>query len=247
MTDGMKAALGMTAVVLVGAGIYVGYDQHKRHVADEVSTAQPDTPKVDPDDNVFMKKKHPDSIADEKALIGTTIWVSAGGQLSYYKDSGKHVDYAHPAGLLLQDQPLQIKEVFEQVAPKSGTAVFRIAAGKRHVLLGFTLPDSADPKAMYATPVGNFDNGYNLYDDDVFFYDDPHKLYSYWGPQVWAHIDKHEPTVGMSERQVMMCVGQVQTPGGGTYGNRTIVYDNSGHPLTIDFQNNKATKITPGQ
>jgi hypothetical protein len=149
-------------------------------------------------------------------------------------------------GTLLPNQPMLIKEVFEQVAPKSGNAVFRIAPGKRHVLLGFTMPNSDDPKAVYATPVGNFDNGYNLYNDDIFFYDDPHKLFSYWGPQVWAHIDKHEPALGMTEREVMMCVGQVQTPKGGSYGNREITYDNSGHPLTIDFQDNKAIKITPG-
>jgi hypothetical protein len=153
------------------------------------------------------------------------------------------VDYAHPLGTLASNEPLLIKEVFEEVAPKSGRAVFRIAAGRRQVLLGFTMPKSPDPKAMYAMAVGNYDDGYNMYNDDIFFYDDPHTLYNYWPADVWEHIDKHEPALGMSERQVMMCVGQVQEPHGGSYGNRSITYDNSGHPMTIDFENNKAIKI----
>ena len=251
MTNGVKIAIGVTAVFLAAAAVRVGLIYRANHADDSTTTAagndsSPNV-KVDPDDNVFLKKQHPDTIADEKALIGATVWVSAGGQLYYYKDSGKHVDYAHPVGLLLQNQPMLIKEVFEQGAPKTGNAVFRIAAGQRQVLLGFTMPGSDDPKAVYATPVGNFYNGYNLYNDDILFYDDPHKLYDYWGAQTWANIDKHQPTVGMTERQVMMCVGQVQTPHGGTYGNRSITYDNSGHPLTIDFENNKAIKVTPGE
>ncbi|WP_263380553.1 hypothetical protein [Granulicella paludicola] len=247
MDSGAKAMLGMTAVVLVAGAIYVGIDQHRRKVEQEtpVETTSTSSVKMDPDDNVYLKKKHPDSLADERELIGHTVWISAGGQLDYYKDTGKHVDYAHPAGTLLQNEPLEVKEVFEEVPPKNSKAVFRIPAGKRHVLIGFTMPKAADPKTTYAMVVGNFDSVYNIYSDDLFFYDDPHKLYDYWGPTVWAHIDKHEPTLGMTEREVMMCVGQVQVPHGGTYGNRSITYDNNGHPLDIDFENNKVIKITP--
>jgi hypothetical protein len=247
MDSGAKAMLGMTAVVLLAGAVYVGIDQHRRKVEQETptDTTATSTVKMDPDDNVYLKKQHPDSLADERALIGKTLWVSAGYQLDYYKDTNKHIDYEHPVGSLPPVEPLEIKEVFEQVAPKSGKAVFRIPPGKRQMLVGFTMPKSADPKTMYATVIGNFDQVYNLYTDDLFFYDDPHKLYDYWGPTVWAHIDKHEPTLGMTEREVMMCVGQVQVPHGGTYGNRSITYDNNGHPLDIDFENNKVIKITP--
>jgi hypothetical protein len=248
MEAGPKLAIGMTLVVLLGGAIYVGVDQHRRHAEQSgpVETALTSTIKMDPDDNVYLKKQHPDSLADERALIGKTVWVSAGYQLDYYRDIGKHIDYAHPTGSLPPNEPLEIKEVFEQVAPKSGKAVFRIPVGQRQMLLGFTMPKSADPKTVYATPVGSFDNGYTLYTDDLFFYDDPHKLYDYWGTTVWQHIDKHEPTLGMTEREVMMCVGQVQVPHGGAYGNRSITYDNDGHPLDIDFANNKVVKLTPG-
>jgi hypothetical protein len=246
MENGPKIAIGLTVVLVAAVAIRVGLIYKANH-EDAAATPSPTTSvAVDPDDNVYLKKQHPDSLADQRALIGHTIWISAGGQMDYYRDTGRHVDYAHPAGLLLSDEPLQIKEVFEEVAPKSGRAVFRIPAGKRQVLLGFTMPKSADPKAMYAMAVGNFDNGYNMFNDDLFFYDDPHMLYSYWPADVWAHIDKHEPTIGMSQRQVMMCVGQVQTPHGGDFANRSITFDNGGKPVTVDFQNDKAIKITPG-
>jgi hypothetical protein len=86
-----------------------------------------------------------------------------------------------------------------------------------------------------------------MYNDDLFFYDDPHTLFNYWPAEVWAHIDKHEPALGMSQRQVMMAVGQVQDPHGGTFANRSITFDNAGKPVTIEFQNDKAVKITPGE
>ena len=96
-------------------------------------------------------------------------------------------------------------------------------------------------------PVGNYDGStYNLSTDSILFYDDPRILYKHWGPEMWAHIDKHEPALGMSENQAMMALGQVIDPHGDTVGDRSVTYDNNGHPVTIDFVNNKATKITPG-
>jgi hypothetical protein len=246
MENGPKIAIGATVVVIAAFGIRVGLDYKARHDDAAAPVATASSPAVDPDDNVYLKKEQPDSLKDERDMIGRTVWISAGGQLDYYKDTGKHIDYKHPVGPLLSNEPLLIKEVFEEVAPNSGSSVFRIAAGKRQVLLGFTMPKSADTKALYAMVVGNFDNGYNLFNDELFFYDDPHKLYDYWGPATWAHIDAHEPVLGMSERQVMMTVGQVQTPHGGTYGNRSVTYDNSGHPLDIDYEHDKAIKITKG-
>ena len=107
----------------------------------------------------FLRKERPDSLKDERELIGKTIWVSAGGQMDHYKDTGKHVDYAKPAGVLLGAEPLVIKDVFEEKAPANSRATFRIAPGQRQVLLAFTMPKSSDPNALYAVPVGNFDEG----------------------------------------------------------------------------------------
>ncbi len=51
------------------------------------------------------------------------------------------------------------------------------------------MPKSSDPNALYATPVGNHDNGsYNFINDNVFFYEDPHKLYSFLAR---LHVVRH--------------------------------------------------------
>jgi len=210
-----------------------------------VATETSARPKLSDDDTVFLRKQHPDSLKDERDLIGKTIWVSAGGQMDYYHYTSHHADYAHPVATLAGAEPLVVKDVFEQVPPK-GRAVSRIAAGERHVLLAFTMPKSSDPNALYAVPIGNYDNAaYTFLTDEIFFYDDPHVLYKHWGPDMWAHIDKHEAVVGMSENQAMMSLGQVINPSSDSTGNRSVTYDNNGHPIKIDFVDNKAVKVTP--
>jgi hypothetical protein len=251
MTNGMKAALGLTAVLVVAIGGEMLYIHHRNYVDQHMTVPSQnqyqESRRLTDDDNVFLRKERPDSLADERTLIGKTIWVSAGGQMDYYKDTGKHVDYAHPVGVLLGAEPLIIKDVFEEVPPKTGRAVARISAGQKHVLLAFTMPRSDDPKQFYAVPVGNYDEGsYNFLTDEIFFYDDPHILYKYWGPEMWAHVDKHEPVLGMSENQAMMALGQVINPHGDNVGDRSVTYNNNDHPVTIDFTNDKAVKITPG-
>ena len=250
MTKGRQIAAAVTAAFVVAIGGQLLYLHHRNVVDENTEVARKNEyvkPTLTEDETVFLRKQRPDSPKDEKALIGKTIWVSAGGQMDYYKDAGNHVDYAHPVGVLLGAEPLIVRGVFEQKAPATGRAVARIAAGEKHVLLAFTMPKSADPNQLYAVPVGNYvDGSYNFLTDEIFFYDDPHVLYKHWGPEVWAHIDKHEAVPGMSENQAMMALGQVINPHGDTVGDRSVTYDNNGHPETIEFRDDKAVKITPG-
>ncbi len=248
MQKGLKIGLAVTGILVVAVGIRVGliYKANQENVA--VKKDPYADFKVDPDDNVFHKKERPDSLADQRTLIGKTLWVSAGGQLAYYEDKGNHVDYAKPVGDLLGATPLLIQGVFEEKAPSTGPAVFRIPAGQRHVLLAFTMPKSSDPTTLYATPVGDFDNGtYSFLNDEVFFYDDPHQLYSYWGPAIWSDVEQHKVVPGMSENQVMMSIGQVMKPDSDKTGDRTVFYENDGHPITITFVHNKAVTIKPSK
>ena len=251
MTKGLRIALAVSAAFVVAIGAELLWIHHRNAVDENAPAAQKNAyeePALTDDQAVFLRKERPDSIADEKKLIGTTIWVSAGGQMDYYKDTGKHVDYGKPVGVLLGAEPLVIRDVFEEKAPANTRATFRIAPGQRQVLLAFTMPNSSDPKQLYAGPVGNFDEGiYNFFTDEIFFYDDPHVLYKHWGPQMWAHIDKHEAVPGMSENQAMMALGQTINPHGDTIGDRSVTFDNNGHPVTIDFEHNRAVKITPGE
>ena len=248
MENGPKIGLAVTAIFVAAIGIRVGLIYRANHEEVAVKKDPYADIKVDPDDNVFLKKERPDSLADQRTLIGKTIWVSAGGQLDYYLDKGNHVDYAHPVGTLLGATPLLIKGVFEQKAPATGRAVLRIAPGARHVLLAFTLPKSTDPTTLYATPVGNYaDGAYNFVNDDVFFYDDPHQLYNYWPPAIWSDIDQHKVVLGMSENQVMMSLGEVMKPDSDNMGDRTVVYDNLGQTVTVTYVKNKAVRINPSK
>lgn len=237
------------ALVIVAIGGELLYLHHRNVVEENAVVPQRaayEKGKLSEDDTVFVRKQRPDSLKDERKLIGTTIWVSAGGQLDYYKCANHHADYPHPVGTLNGAEPMAIKDVFEQVPPHTRAATARIAAGEKHVLLAFTLPNSTDPKALYATPVGNFENGnYTFLSDDIFFYDDPHTLYKHWGPDVWAHIDKHEATPGMSENQAMMALGEVIEPHGDKIGDRSVTYHVGDKTETIEFVDNKAVKISP--
>jgi hypothetical protein len=250
MSKGLKIALAALVAFVIAIGVEALWIHHRNTTAENTDVPRKDAyvkPTLSEDDAVYLRKERPDSLKDERELIGKTIWVSAGGQMDYYKDTGKHVDYAKPVGVLRGAEPLIIRDVFEQKAPANTRAVFRIAPGQRQVLLAFTMPNSTDPKQLYGVPVGNFDEGvYNFFTDEIFFYDDPHVLYKHWGPEVWAHVDKHEPALGMSENQAMMALGQVLTPHGDSVGDRSVSFDNDGHPVTIDFEHNKAVKITPG-
>jgi hypothetical protein len=244
MTSGKKAALGITGAMLLAVGIELLYLHHERNSPGSV-VAPEEYGKVDPDELVFLKKERPSSMADLKDLFGKTVWVSAAGQMDYYPCAAHRADYAKSVGILLGAEPLVIQDAFEQVAPKSAT--FRIKGGDRQVLLAFTMPKSADPAKEYAVTVG-YQEGkeFTFYTDDIFFYDDPHTLYN-WGPKVWQAIDAHQVLLGMKERQVQLSLGQVSRNSSQDYGNRTVVYANVGHPISVTYVDNKVTEFHPVQ
>jgi hypothetical protein len=247
MDNGKKIAIGVTAVMVVAVFARVGLIYRANH-DDTPSKPAYSEPPISDDDAVTytLRQERPDSIKDERTLIGKTIWIRAGGQMNYYHYAAHHADYAHPVGTLLGAEPLLIKDVFEQVPPKIPSAVTRISAGQRHVLLAFTMPKSADPNAEYAVPVGHYiDGSYEFLSDTIFFYDDPHMLYKHWSADAWTHVDKHEVVPGMSEAQAMLALGQIIEPSSDTPGDRTVTYNNNDHPIKVVFEHNKAISVTP--
>jgi hypothetical protein len=206
----------------------------------------PEQQSVSLDDLVFLKKERPETPKDVKGLVGSTIWVSAGGQLEYYPFAGHRVEYAKTASTLEGADPMVVKDVVEQVAPKSAT--FRIPGGDRQVLIVFTLPKGADPTKEYAVPVGYRQAGdYTFYNDEIFFYDDPHELYKHWGPEIWKAVNDHQVILGMNERQVELSLGQVSKSTSKDYGNRMVVFANLGKPMAVTFVKNKVTAFRPDQ
>lgn len=247
MQNGAKAAIGATVVLVLAVGVRVGLIYRERHAPDN-SVKAPAREVIPEDDLVFLKKKRPDSMKDIKELVGTTLWVSAGGQLEYYPGTGHAAQYNKSAGTLVGAEPIFVKDAIEQVAPKSAT--FRIPGGDKQVLLVFTLPDAtgADATKQYAVPVGYREGGqYTFYTDEIFFYDDPHQLYKHWGPDIWKAVDAHQVILGMNERQVELSLGQVSKSTSNDYGNRMVVFANLGHPMAVTFVKNKVTAFRPDQ
>ncbi len=244
MEKGTKAVIGASLVLVLAVGGELLWLRHERNAP--VAVKAPVREVIADDDLVFLKQKRPSSMADMKDLFGTTVWVSAGGQLEYYPVVGKTVQYAKPAGTLLGAQELKVKGAVEQVAPKAAT--FRIPGGDRQVSLVFTLPGSADAAKEYAVPVGYRQAGqYTFYTDEIFFYDDPHVLYKHWGPEVWKAVDAHEVILGMNERMVELSLGQVSKSTSKDYGNRMVVFANLGKPMAVTFVKNQVTAFRADQ
>ena len=242
MQSGAKAAIGATVVLILAVGIRVGLIYRERNAPDKAVKA-PAREVIADDDLVFLKQKRPDSMKDIKELFGTTVWVSAGGQLEYYPIVGHSAQYGKSEGTLLGAEPIVIKSAIEQVAPK--TATFRIPGGDKQVLLIFTKP--GDTKE-YAVPIGYREAGlYTFSTDEIFFYDDPHQLYKHWRPEIWKAVDAHQVILGMNERQVELALGQVSKSTSTEYGNRMVVFANLGHPMAVTFVKNKVTAFRPDQ
>jgi hypothetical protein len=239
--QGKKLAIGGIVVGLLAVGVRVGLIYKERH--EDVKPKVADSGHIDPDYNVFLKKMRPDKLQDEKDLKGKTLWVSAGGQMDYYPYNAGKVDYAHSQGVLLGAEPIVVDDAIEAKAPTGTNATFRIPGGDKQVLLVFT---KAGAPTEWATPVGFVDKGtYTFSTDEIFFYDDPHKLYSHWSPEIWKAVDEHRAIPGMTEREVQMALGQVSHSESQDEGNRTVRFDHQGKPIDVTFVKNRATTITP--
>ena len=244
MRTAAKVALGITGAMLLAFGIEAAYIHYDRAQSAQPAAA-PDYGPTDPDDLVFLKRKHPETLADLKELNGQTVWVQAPGQMDYFSASPNHADYSQRIGALPGAAEMKIVGAFQQVRPKN--VATRVPAGNTQVLLTFTMPKTADPARLYAAPVGYKDaTGYTFFTDDIFFYEDPRKLYD-WKPEIWQAIDAHQVLKGMSQRQVSLALGAVARQMSGTYTDGEFVYDNSGHPVDVTYAAGKVTGFHPAE
>ncbi|MBV9073668.1 MAG: hypothetical protein JOZ10_08565 [Acidobacteria bacterium] len=232
-------------VFFVLAGIRVFMIYRGRHAAVPAPAATPN-PNFSADDYVVPTQTHAyDLKSSKEALDGKTVWVKSGNQVYYYPVSGGHVDFKHATGLLPPLDKLSITNVMQATAPASKGQ--EIAPGVRvheeQVLAAF---HRADDSKTYAAPIGASRGGdYTLYINDTFYFEDPHQLYKHWPPDIWSAIDQHQAKKGMNELQVAMALGVgVPQGSGGEYGNRTLTFDNNGHPITVTFDHNRAVQVT---
>ncbi len=234
-----KFAAIFTVILLLAVAIRIGLIWRERQEANKPVVAE--TPNYTEDQMVLPRRLHQTDVKDARDLDGKRIWVAAAGQLNAYPATATHMDYAHPGPLLLGAQPLDVVNFIEGKAPAS--AYSRVPKGDGQVFMLFHF--ASDPTKLWGTPVGYRDGKfYTFYLDECFFYDDPHVLYKHWGADTWKAIDDHRVVKGMSEKQAQLALGQVSKPGAGEVGDRTVVYDNNGKPVTMTFVKDKAVSIS---
>jgi len=234
-------------VFLVLAGIRLLLIYRGRHAALPEPSTTRQTATLNADDYVVPTQVHSTDLPSAKEdLTGKTVWVKAGNQVNYFPYAGGQVDFKHSAGLLPPLKKLQITNVIQSTAPDAKAE--EIAPGVRvraqRVMAVFNL--EGETKSYVTAVGGNRGGDYTLYINDMFFFDDPHQLYKHWPPEVWSAIDQHQALKGMSELQAALALGAgVPEGSAGDFGNRTLKFDNNGHPITVTFERNRATQVVP--
>ncbi len=192
------------------------------------------------DQVAVVRVEFPQHFEDVKDLEGKSLWMKSGYAMPYYPFVGGHVQFNKQLGLIPPDQKLNVKKVIKAAPP--ATVHDNIEHGDRQAMVVFSLPDGKD---LFATPVG-FMSGpieEHYFDDMLFYYDDPHTIYSNWPKDVWAAIDAHQVKQGMSELQTRTAIGMHAQPAGEKEGDRTVDYDVNGKHTVVTYEHDKATTI----
>ena len=227
-----------TLITLSIAAIYLFIVWRHRQNPGVAKEQQPGQ-KLTADDVAVVRMEFPQHFGDLKNLEGKPVWMKNGYSMPYYSYAGGRVEFGKPVGLIPPDQRLDVKKAIKAVAPADVSD--NIAHGTRQAMLVFTLPGNSQE---FATPAGFLDGADEHYFSDLlFYYDDPHTIYSNWPQATWAAIDAHEVKPGMSELQTRTAIGTKMHPVGETEGDRTVEYDVNGKPYSVTFRNNHATSI----
>jgi hypothetical protein len=233
-----KILIPFVISVVIG-GIYLLIVFHQRSQPG-VTHNQPQQ-QLSADDLAVVRQDFPQHFEDIQDLAGKSVWMKSGYSMPYYPCEGGRVEWTKPAGLIPPAQKMDIQKAIKAAAPAS--VKDNIAHDGKQVLVVFTLPGD---KQTYATPVGLIVNANeeHYFSDMLFYYDDPHTIYTNWPKDVWAAIDAHQVKPGFSELQTRMAIGsKAQYDDGTKEGDRTADYDVNGKHITVTFAHNKATSI----
>jgi hypothetical protein len=232
-------------IVMFALGIRLALIFRNRHQPARLPPhAQP--MKLGADDYVVPRKLHAYDLASLRQLVGQPVWIRGGYQITYYPyhAAAKHADFNHEAGLMGPIERVEVKDVVQQSSPESmqwqtvpGSKI-RIHRPSSELLAVFEREDKS-----YAFSIGRVvDDDYQIFADDLLYYQDPHQLYQHWPPDLWSAIDRHEARTGMNELQVQFAigVGALESYGG---SERVLHYANAGKPLRVIFVDGKAQKV----
>lgn len=233
-----KVFLVTSLVTLAIGGIYL-YSVFKHRETPGVAEQKTAEDTLTRDQLAVIRQFFPQHYEDLQRFKGATVWMQNGYTMPYFEYRDGRVDFAKKAGLIPAAQEMDVQKIVKAAAPAKVDD--GIEHGSRQAFVVFTLPGA---KELYATPVGFMEGNQEAYYTDLlFYYDDPHKIYDYWGKDVWAAIDAHEVKPGMSELEVQMSIGHKMHSDSRTVGDRTVTYDMNGKKWTVTFVKDRATVI----
>jgi hypothetical protein len=225
-------------ITLVVGGIYLFIVFKHRQDPGVVANKQPEQ-QLSADDVAVVRMQFPQHFDDVVDLQGKSVWMKNGYSMPYYAYVGGKASFAKPVGLLPPAQRLDIQKIVKIAVPASVSD--SVQHGSHQAMAVFTLPGGKD---QFVTPIGYLEgNDEYYYTDLLFYYDDPHTIYSNWPKDTWAAIDAHQVKPGMTELQTRMAIGMKEHPDGQTEGDRTVDYDVNGKHTLVTYQNKHATTI----
>jgi hypothetical protein len=181
----------------------------------------------------------PQRFEDTLKLQGTSVWMRNGNTMAYFPYAAGQVVFSRRVGVIPPVQRLEIRKIVKAAVPASIDD--GMSHGSRQALAVFTLPGSA---SLYATAIGAMQGSDEAYYTDLlFFYDDPHTIYSNWPADLWAAIDAHQVKPGMSEMETRLAIGQDVHSDQRTVGDRTVTYNAAGKQWTVTYVDDHATVI----
>jgi len=233
-----KLGLISTLITLAIGGIYLlSVWKHRQNPG--VVSQKDSTPATSVTEAAEPRMLSPQSFEDTLQLEGKPVWMKNGNTIAYFPYTGGKIVFAHRVGVIPPIQQLQIKKIIRSAVPASVDD--GISHGSRQAFAVFTLPGSA---TLYAVPIGVNQGSYEAYYCDLlFFYDDPHTIYTNWPRDLWAAIDAHQVRPGMSEQETRLAIGQDVHSDKRSVGDRTVTYNEAGKQWTVTYVDDKATTI----
>ncbi len=232
-STGVKLLQWLFIIAIVAAVVRLGFVMRDR-LRPAAEKPKATAPALNREAYVVPRKLHAYDLASARELTKQPVWVQEGYRYTYYPYDTQHrrADFFHESGLFGPLEELRIRNVVAQPTPGR--------ANHHQILAVFDKNGHS-----YAVPIGTESGGsFQIYADEIFFYEDPHRLYGFWPADVWEAIRKHQVKPGMNEIQADFAVGMgVPQPASSEPGEKVVKYPNAGRELTVTYVKGRAVKV----
>ena len=232
-SGGVRLLQWLFIIALIAAAVRLAFVLRER-MQPVAQKPKATAPPLNREAYVVPRKLHAYDLASARQLTKQPVWVQEGYRYSYYPydPARRRADFAREKGWLGPLEELHIKDVVAQPTP---------GRANHHQIVAIFEKDGRG----CAVPIGTESGGsFQIYADQMFFYEDPHELYHFWPAEIWEAIRRHEVKPGMNEIQADFAVGMgVPQPTSPEADEKVVKYLNGGHSLTVTYRKGRAVKI----